>query len=536
MNSRPIEAEISAFLSEHEARLAPLLRESHLAAWDAATGGGKAATERSARARAAVRRLYTDAGEAARVRDWLASPEVADPLLRRQLTLLDHEYTGNQLPAETIEDLSRRGADLERIFQTFRAELDGAQVTNNRLRDILRDERDPALRRAAWEASKQVAREVAEPLRELVRRRNEAARELGFENYYRMELTLQELEEETLFRLLDDFARRSEEPFRRLRAEVDGALAARHSIPVAELRPWHWEDFFGQIAPSAGGVSMDPVYAGVDLEEVASRFFEGIGMPVEDVIARSDLYERPGKDQHAFCIDIDRAGDVRMLCNLRQDEKWMGTLLHELGHAVYDKYLPSSLPFLLRSPAHTLSTEAIAMYMGRLTGDPAWVRDALGVELPPEESAAVRRQLRAAMLIATRWMLVMAYFERELYRDPDREDLGEVWWELVERYQLIRRPEQRDAPDWAAKIHLSGAPVYYHNYLLGELMTSQLTERIRTEVLRGADSVVGRPDLGAYLRDEIFARGATLDWNDLLVAATGEPLSAEYFVRQFVDG
>lgn len=225
-----------------------------------------------------------------------------------------------------------------------------------------------------------------------------------------------------------------------------------------------------------------------------------------------------------------------MLCNLRQDEKWMGTLLHELGHAVYDKYLPSSLPFLLRSPAHTLSTEAIAMYMGRLTGDPAWVRDALGVELPAEESASVRRQLRAAMLIATRWMLVMAYFERELYRDPDRDDLGEVWWELVERFQLIRRPQQRDAPDWAAKIHLSGAPVYYHNYLLGELMTSQLTERIRTEVLRGADSVVGRPEVGAFLRDEIFARGATLDWNGLLVAATGEPLSAEHFVRQFVDG
>jgi hypothetical protein len=44
---------------------------------------------------------------------------------------------------------------------------------------VLRTERDGTRRRAAWEAGKQVGREVAEPLRALVRARNEAARGLG---------------------------------------------------------------------------------------------------------------------------------------------------------------------------------------------------------------------------------------------------------------------------------------------------------------------------------------------------------------------
>src|SRR5690606_17101497 len=147
------------------------------------------------------------------------------------------------------------------------------------------------------------------------------------------------------------------------------------------------------------------------------------------------------KDQHAFCMAVDRSGDVRMLCNLRQDERWAKTLLHEIGHAVYDKFLPQTIPFLLRTPAHTLSTEAIAMFFGRLTRDPEWLRERLDVHLRPEEVTALHEQQRLTMLLAARWMLVMVHFERALYADPDRADLNALWWELVERYQRIRRPD-----------------------------------------------------------------------------------------------
>ncbi|MEW5926358.1 MAG: M2 family metallopeptidase [Gemmatimonadota bacterium] len=531
------EHEARAFVEELTATLAPLLRESHLASWNAAVGEGDDAEERSARARAAVKHLYADPERAARVKGWLASGQVRDPLLRRQLVLLDLEYTGSQLPEETIEDLVRRSASLEQTFYTFRASLDGERVTNNVLLDVLRDERGSARRREAWEASKQVGREVAEPLRELVRRRNEAARSLGFDNFYAMELQLQELDEERLFRILDGLREESDPAFRRLRDEMDATLAERYGVPSEELRPWHWGDFFGQEVPSVSTVDLDGMFRDVDLERTAAEFFHGIGLPVEDVLARSDLYEREGKDQHAFCIDVDREGDVRTLCNLRPNEKWASTLLHELGHAAYDKFIPRALPFLLRTPAHTLSTESIAMYMGRLTRKPEWLREVVGAELGDEEAAEIRRQLRAAMLVSARWILVMVHFERELYRDPDRGDLNTLWWDLVERMQFIRRPEGRDEPDWAAKIHFSTAPVYYHNYLLGELMASQLTAHLARGEMRGrrSGSIRGVEAVGRFLRERIFAPGASLDWNELLVHATGEGLNPHYFVEEFVS-
>jgi len=531
------EREVAAWVEEHVARVAPLLRESHLASWDAATGAGTGAEERSARARAEVMRLYASAEDAARVKGWLASGEVRDPLLHRQLVLLDHEYTASQLSPETIDDLVRRSTALEQAFYTFRSELDGERVANNVLLDVLRDERDGERRRAAWEASKQIGREVAEPLRELVRRRNEAARALGFESFYLMQLDLQELGEARLFGILDELRALSDAPFRALRDEMDAQLAERFGVEPTALRPWHWEDFFGQEVPSTGPVELDVYFRELDLEAVAAEFFRGIGLPVDDVLAHSDLYEREGKDQHAFCIDVDREGDVRTLCNLRPNEKWMGTLLHELGHAAYDKLLPRGLPFLLRQPAHTLSTEAVAMFMGRLTRDPEWLREVAGAELDPAQAEEITRQLRASMLVAARWILVMCYFERELYRDPDRADLNALWWELVEEIQFVRRPEGRDEPDWASKIHFSTAPVYYHNYLLGELMASQVTAYLRREVLRGhRGSIRGVEAVGRFFRERIFAPGASVDWNELLVQATGEGLNPRYFVEQFVEG
>jgi peptidyl-dipeptidase A len=530
------EAAARAFAHELAERYAEAEKQAAHAGWDAATGGGDEATERAVRWRAECRTHFSDPEGGRKVREWLASGHIQDPLLRRQLALMDLEFTRNALPRETIADLVGRHAEMERVFFDFRAELNGERVTNNQILDILRDECDGAARRAAWAASKQIGAQIAAPLREWVRRRNAAARALGFRDAYAMDLHLQEIDETRMFATLDQLRDLSEAPFRALRAEIDREMAARYGVGTDELRPWHWEDPFAQEAPLMRGVDMEAWFAANDPVELCTPFFSGIGLPVEEILARSDLYEREGKDQHAFALDLDRRGDVRILCNLRPTEKWASTLLHELGHAVYDAGLPRSLPYMLRMAAHTLSTESVAMYFGRLTRDPAWLREVVGADVSEGQARDIRGQLRASMLIAARWMLVMVYFEREMYRDPDRADLNGVWWELVERMQLIRHPEaDPEGTEWASKNHLSLAPVYYHNYLLGELMASQVSAAIRRETaLPPERSIAGEPRVGAFFTDRIFSRGASLDWNGLLVHATGEPLDARFFVEQFV--
>jgi peptidyl-dipeptidase A len=278
-------------------------------------------------------------------------------------------------------------------------------------------------------------------------------------------------------------------------------------------------------------------FAGQDIEALTRRFYHAIGLDVDGVLARSDLYEREGKQQHAYCIHIDRKGDVRVLANIKPNEKWMGTMLHECGHAVYDKYLDMALPYLLRQPAHALSTEAIAMLMGRLETDADWLLTYAGVPEREARSLADKlwQQVRGQLLIAARWMPVMCHFERALYQNP-RQDLNTLWWDIEERLQRVPRPAGRDAPDWAAKIHFSTAPVYYQNYLIGELIASQLSHTIDTHVLGGGEAArhrfIADPAVGRYLVEKVFRPGAARHWNDALEFATGERLRPGYFVDQ----
>jgi peptidyl-dipeptidase A len=173
-------------------------------------------------------------------------------------------------------------------------------------------------------------------------------------------------------------------------------------------------------------------------------------------------------------------------------------------------------------------TEAAAILSGRLLRDPAWLVSI--AQRDPQTIDALSDQLRVAnatqSLLFARWGLVMTYFERDLYADPEG-DLDARWYELVERFQSISPPPRgaRKRGQWASKIHLAVAPVYYHNYLLGELLASQL----RTTAERECGSFVGNPQVGEFLVDRVFRAGSLLRWDALVEEATGTDLSTEAF-------
>jgi peptidyl-dipeptidase A len=243
------------------------------------------------------------------------------------------------------------------------------------------------------------------------------------------------------------------------------------------------------------------------------------------VMRLSDLFPRANKCQHAFCLDVDRGRDVRILANVVPGERWVEVMLHESGHAAYDVSIDPNLPYLLRRPTHIFVTEAIAILSGRLLRDPEWLKGVAGI--PVAELAEIESSLRSGLaahsLLFSRWGLVMVHFERDLYADPEA-DLDTRWWELVEQFQLVQAPEDPPAAAWAAKIHIAVAPVYYQNYLLGELLASQL--RATAEQ---SGSLVGSKGAGQFFKERVFRPGALLRWDSLIEEATGAPLSAEHF-------
>jgi peptidyl-dipeptidase A len=533
------EAQLQTFINSTVERVKPLEKEANLAYWKAATTGDANAYDRSSELTLKVRQVYSDPNGFAFLKTAKESGSIRDPLLARQLEVLYETFLSNQIEPGLLKQIVDLGTQIEKNFSTHRGEIDGKKVTDNEIKDILKDSTDSAVRQKAWLASKQVAPIVAADLIRLVKLRNEAARKLGFDNFHTMSLATSEQDVREMDKVFAELYELTNKPYAALKADLDRMLAAKYRVKPEELMPWHYHDPFFQETPMVYNLDLDVYYKDKDVKELAARFYDGIGLPIEPILARSDLYEREGKNPHAFETDIDREGDVRLLCNLKNNEYWMETILHESGHGAYDKYRDPNLPYVLRQPAHIFTTEAVAMFFGRLSRNPAWMQQMLG--LTDAQRADIEkvsdRYAQLKQLIFARWAMVMYNFEKALYANPD-QDLNTLWWDIVEKYQMLKRPPQRNAPDWAAKIHFVIAPCYYHNYMLGEILASQLHHTLVTTVMKLSSdknvSYVGQKQAGEFLRNRVFFVGDTYRWDVMIERATGEPLTAKYFVAQFV--
>jgi len=535
------EKELESFITAHVEKVKPLMKEACIAEWDAAVTGSSEDYDRYSKLTLELRQVYGNPGEFVFLKDMKESGKVRSPILARQLDVLHNEYLENQIEPELLKKIVDLSTQIQKDFSTFRGTIEGKQVTDNEIKQILKAETDSAKRRRAWLASKQVGAAVADDIIELAKLRNQAARKLGFDSFHTLSLTTTEQDVKELDKIFNELYELTNEPFARLKADLDRILAAKYGVTVSQLMPWHYHDPFFQETPMVYELDLDAYYENKKVKELAQEFYAGIGLPVASILANSDLYEREGKNPHAFCSDIDREGDVRILCNLSDNEYWMETILHELGHAVYDKYHNPKVPFLLRRPVHAFTTEAIAMFFGRLSRNPDWMSAIGGLALSDQQRAEIEKvsgkYMQLKQIIFARWAMVMYDFEKRLYANPE-QDLNSLWWDMVEKYQLVKRPPGRNKPDWAAKIHFNLAPCYYHNYMLGELLASQLHHYIVHKILRlDSDehvSYVGKKQAGDFLVEKVFRAGALYHWNDMIRRATGEQLTPKYFVTQFV--
>jgi peptidyl-dipeptidase A len=534
------EKDLRAFIDMHLKIIEPKLKALNLASWNASATGEKKFYDEQAAVELEVRTIYSNKQEFEQLKKWKDAGNIKDTLLQRQLIVIYNNYLTNQNDTTLMRKIVEKAAAVQNKFNVFRPTIDGKEVSDNEIENILKTEKNSAKRQKAWEASKEVGKAVAADVIELVKLRNEAARQLGFRNYYEMSLIANEQSVDEVVSIFNELKVLTDEPYKKLKSEIDEKLAKKYGIKPAQMMPWHYQDRFFQEAPQIGTVDIDKYFKGKKIDELVSTYYKNIGLPVENILKNSDIYGRKGKYQHAFSTDIDRLGDVRTMQSVVDNKYWTSTMLHELGHGVYSLNVRRDLPFYLRCETHIFVTEAIAMMMERQSENADWLHAMVGVSGKDEETIRTEGQenLRMHALIFCRWTQVMMRFEKAMYENPD-QDLNKLWWNLVKEYQMVTPPEGRNAPDWAAKIHLSQAPAYYHNYELGELTASQLQHYIAKNILK-QESIkevcfANKPEVGTYLKEKVFAPGASLRWDDVIKEATGEPLSAKSFAEEYVQ-
>jgi peptidyl-dipeptidase A len=531
-----MEQRMNDFITGYETRIIPLYKDYTLSDWEANVTGTDEAWARREKASIDFISFYTDREAFAELKELKESGMVKEPLLARQLELLYNMYLQGQIDTSLISEQVKMETEITKKYTSFRATVNGKQLSDNDIENILRSSTNSADLQTAWEGHKMIGPVVAEDIIRLVKHRNKIAQQLGFSNYHQMSLQLSGQDPEEITRIFDELDSLTRDNYATLKGDIDTYFAGYYKLDPGQLQPWHYQNRYFQEAPEIYQVNFDKYYKEQDPVQLASRFYAGLGLPVDAILAKSDLYEKPGKNQHAFSIDIDRAGDVRTLDNIKPDANWMNTILHELGHGVYSYYNDMTLPFTLRDAAHTFTTEAIANYFGRLATNPDWM-NSMGI-IDEEEMNKISdvsfKAFRLQQLVFSRWAQVMYRFEKAMYENPD-QDLNQLWWDIVEKYQMMKKPEGRNMPDWATKIHVALYPCYYHNYLLGELLASQFDNHLQTAVATSGDEEADRKATGEYFKNNVFMPGARYQWNEMIEKATREKLTAKYYAKQFVQ-
>lgn len=520
-----------AFLTAYLDHVRPLRRRHGEAYWKFATDGDEAARDEVARIELLLGDLHGDPATAEAIGQWARKP-TGEPSLDRCITLLWIEFREAQVHPDLRHEIVRLGLEVEELSTTHRPLLSGRPTTSNELDRVLLHATDEGTRREAWEATRAVGRLLRDRILRLVRLRNEQARVLGARDFFALSLQGQEMDETTLGTVLADLQAHADGPWNRVKGGIDGELRVLRGRPQGPLRPWDYSDRFFQSAPRASvGRSMDGWFSSTRIASLARSYYRSIGLPVDRILAASDLFPRDRKHPHAFCIGVENPDDVRILCNLDGNARWMETVLHELGHAVYNAGIDPALPWILRNPAHTFITEAVAMFFGRMVRHRRWLQDVAGV--PEGLATAAADELAESQLVFARWALVVSRFEQGMYRAPE-QDLDALWWSLVEELQGVERPPDWDGGDWAAKVHVACYPAYYQNYLLGELFASQLQDALGRELGWGPEGggTAGDRRVGAFF-SRMFGWGQSLPWTDCVVRQTGGPLDARHWARQF---
>lgn len=498
------------------------------ALWILETTGSKDASDLKAALDTEYRLLFSDKITYQKLLEWDREP-ITDPILKRQLNVLIRLFKQNAIPEELLKKIAHKEAELLFVYGNFRPELEGKKISDNDIRDLLKKELNPNKRKQAWEASKQIGECLAPKILELVSLRNEAAQSLGHSNYFDLQLELQEVDENWLFTTFNDLATRSDSAYHTVLNEIEQYQSHKFKTPIKELGPWAWNEPFGQEDPVAT-LELDSLVKECDICEASRKFYLKMGFDVEPIFKRSDMFERQGKNQHAFCINMDRENDVRTLNNVKSSIKWLETVLHEYGHAVYDLGFDKKLPWLLREPPHMIPTEAMALLAGRQAYRTSSLKQLTGNDHDPLLFKKAEQSLLRRQLIFSRWVLVMSHFEKALYTNP-KQDLNTLWWKMVEQYQKIQMPKDRkNRCDWAAKYHIALAPVYYFSYLLGEMFASGI--EMKLQALNGTIDLASHK-AGEFLNHKLFSPGNRCDWSSLAKQVLGHELNADAWLTQF---
>ena len=552
--------DVRSFLNAYNTTYSKLYYASAEAAWKTNTEIREGDTLNAYHSRVADEALTAFTGSIENIenaKEFLAERDNLEAGEVRQLeAILYNAGSDPQTVAPLVKEKIKASiAQTEKLFG-YSFTLNEKPVTTNEIDEILRKENDLNTRLKAWEASKEVGKELKDGLINLRRLRNGTVQALDYPDFFSYQVSDYGMTTEEMMAMMQRLNQELRPLYRELHTYARYELAKKYKVKdVPDLLPAHWlpnrwAQDWGAIL-EVEGLNIDNILSTKSAEWIVKEgenFYKSLGFAAlpETFWTKSNLYPYPAdsslkKNNHASAWHLDLGQDVRSLMSVEPNSEWFETSNHELGHIYYFMtYTNPDVPPVLRNGANRAFHEAMGSMMGMAAMQKPYL---IGRGLVNENTKtdSIRLLLKEALqhvVFIPFSAGVMSEFEKALYADnlpPDQ--FNAKWWELAKQYQGIVPPNVRGEEycDASTKTHINDDAAQYYDYALSTVLMFQLHQHIAEKILKQsptATNYYGNKEVGDFLK-KIMYPGASRDWRDVLKEATGEDMNARAMLRYF---
>ncbi len=547
------------FIDRYTTEYLRLNTASNLAAWKTNTDirAGDTVNAYNSRVADEARAVFTGSTEnIAQARKFLALRDKLTTLQVKQLeNILSTAAENPQTVAELVKQNIRASIDQTEKLYGFTFKIGDRAVTTNEIDEILRKETNVQKRLAAWEASKEVGKNLRPGLVRLRELRNKTVQALDYPDYFSYQVSDYNMSTAEMMEMMKRLNQELRPLFRELHTYARYELAKKYGAKVPDFIPAHWlpnrwgQDWSAMI--DVKGLDLDKVLGPKPphwIVKEGEEFYRSLGFPAlpETFWTKSSLYPYPAdsavkKNTHASAWHIDLDHDVRSLMSVESNGQWFETSNHELGHIYYYlSYTNPDVPPLLRKGANRAFHEGIGSMMGMAAMQKPYLvgRGLVDSSAKTDSIQSLLREALNHVVFIPFAAGVMSEFEKSIYADslPESE-FNKKWWDLARRYQGIVPPTERGEEycDAATKTHINDDAAQYYDYALSNVIMFQLHQHIAGKILHqppGATNYFGNREVGNFLQS-IMKSGGVRDWREVIRTATGEEMNARAMMKYF---
>ncbi len=410
-------------------------------------------------------------------------------------------------------------------------------ATNSKMRLIFATDSDEQVRKAAWEWMQKTAADFVPQFIQLVKRRNEIARAMGYENFYEFKAQTEErMSSREIYNLFD-------EVYRQVSPKFDEITPLEKELPNLR-KPWN----FSYLMAWDFTKEEDQYFPLGEVIRPWAETFTALGINYQGAKMKLDLLERKGKYNNGFChqpmpTHYDSNGQkitgmTNFTCTAIPGQLGSGsltgnTLFHEGGHAAHFSNMEQQDMILNTeyAPMGVAWAETQSMFCDTIFSSvERRTRYAKNTEWKPYPFELFERKVRKLHKIASRSILSIAAivkFEQELYT-ANEEDLTPEWVISLAKFLSLKYFGYSQADLWiltVPHIYAWSSSAYYHGYGMATMALHQFRNYFHEKY----GYIVDNPVVGELLTKG-RNYGSSLGFKELIKTLIGQDFSAQPYI------